>query len=166
VFSQPTVTPVSLGPTLDVIPYISADGYTVQMTIIPTITEFVGYDDPGPFVPQAVTGAGISVISVLPLPRFRVRQVTTSAIVWDGQTMVLGGLISEDVQRFKDKVPMLGDLPIVGKLFRSEQSDRKKKNLLIFVTPTILDPAGNRLHTDDEMPFAQNSFPNQNQRAQ
>ena len=80
--------------------------------------------------------------------------------------MVVGGLISEDVQRFKDKVPMLGDLPIVGKLFRSEQSDRKKKNLLIFVTPTILDPAGNRLHTDEDMPFAQSSFPNQNQRAQ
>src|SRR6185436_1836998 len=40
------------GPTLDVIPYVSADGFTIQMTIIPTITEFLGYDDPGKFVPD------------------------------------------------------------------------------------------------------------------
>ena len=81
----------------------------------------------------------------------------------DGQTMVLGGLLSEDVSRFKDKVPILGDLPLVGKLFRSEQSQTKKKNLVIFVTPTILDPAGNRLHTEEDMPFQerQSSVPSQ-----
>jgi general secretion pathway protein D len=61
----------------------------------------------------------------------------------------------------KDKVPILGDLPFVGRLFRSESSLTKKKNLMIFVTPTILDPAGNRVHTDADMPFAANAFPAQ-----
>jgi len=155
------------GPTLDVIPYVSADGFTIQMTIIPTITEFLGYDDPGLFVPQAqsVSGgadsAAVPLRAQLPLPHFRLRQVTTSAIVWDGQTVVLGGLITEDVTKLKDKVPLLGDLPLVGRLFRSESSATSKKNLVIFVTPTIIDPAGNRFHSDDEMPFNPNTIPSQ-----
>lgn len=157
-------TPIPLGPTIDVIPYVCADGYTVQMTLIPTVVEFVGYDNPGNFIPQAQsvgTSVGLPLTAQLPLPHFRIRQVTTSAIVWDGQTIVLGGLISENVARLKDKVPVLGDLPLVGRLFRSESNVSQKKNLVIFVTPTIIDPAGNRVHTDDELPFAQNLTPAQ-----
>jgi general secretion pathway protein D len=136
------------------------------MTIIPTITEFLGYDDPGAFVPQATSvsgngGSGLTLSATLPLPRFRLREVVTSVIVWDGQTVVLGGLITEDITKIKDKIPMLGDLPFVGRLFRSESSTSSKKNLMIFVTPTIIDPAGNRYHSDDEMPFAQNAIPPQ-----
>ena len=93
--------------------------------------------------------------SQLPLPHFRVRQVVTSAVVWDAQTIVLGGLITDSVTKTKDKVPMLGDLPLVGRLFRSESSSKTKKNLLIFVTPTIINPDGTRYHSDDEMPFNQ-----------
>jgi len=155
--------PIPVGTTLDVVPYISADGYTIQLTIIPTITEFVGYDNPGQFIPQGQSVAGnnigTTITAQLPLPRTRVRQVTTSAVVWDGQTVVLGGLISENVSRYKDKVPLLGDLPWLGKLFRSESSQTQKKNLVIFVTPTIIDPAGNRLHLDGSMPFDVNNIP-------
>jgi general secretion pathway protein D len=152
-----------LGTTLDVVPYVSADGFTIQMTIIPTITEFLGYDPPGQFVPQSeATVSGLPTLTgVLPLPHFRLRQLTTSAIVWDGQTVVLGGLITEDVTKEKDEIPVLGDLPLIGRLFRSELSNTQKKNLLIFVTPTIIDPAGNRTHSDDEMPFAQSAIPAQ-----
>lgn len=162
--NYPTET-LPFGPTLDVVPYVSADGYTIQMTIIPSLTEFLGYDNPGQFIPQAqsassgVGGVAVPITAQLPLPHFRVRQVTTSAIVWDGQTVVLGGLIAENVSKVKDKIPMLGDLPIVGRLFRSESSQTQKKNLMIFVTPTIIDPAGNRRHTDEEMPFAQSAIP-------
>ena len=74
---------------------------------------------------------------------------------------MLGGLITEDVTKLKDKVPVLGDLPFVGRLFRSESSSTKKKNLVIFVTPTIIDPSGNRFHSEDEMPFAQAGIPPQ-----
>jgi general secretion pathway protein D len=162
--NYPTIT-LPFGPTLDVIPYVSADGYTIQMTIIPTLAEFIGYDDPGEFVPQAQSassgagGVAVPITAQLPLPHFRVRSVTTSAIVWDGQTVVLGGLIAEQVNKMKDKVPILGDLPLVGRLFRSESSQTQKRNLMIFVTPTIIDPAGNRAHSEDEMPFNPNSIP-------
>jgi general secretion pathway protein D len=162
--NYPTIT-LPFGPTLDVIPYVEADGFTIEMTLIPSYTEFLGYDDPGAFVPQAqsassgVGGVATPLVGTLPLPHFRVRQVTTSVVVWDGQTVVLGGLIAENVTKLKDKVPVLGDLPVVGRLFRSESSQTKKKNLMIFVTPTILDPAGNREHSEDEMPFAQTGVP-------
>jgi len=66
---------------------------------------------------------------------------------------VLGGLIAEQVSKQKDSVPFLGDLPLIGRLFRSESNESKKKNLVIFVTPTIIDPAGNPLHSPDEMPY-------------
>jgi general secretion pathway protein D len=156
--------PTPVGPTFDVVPYVSADGYTIQMTLIPTITEFLGYDDPQQFVPQAQSvggNASLPIRAQLPLPHYRLRQVTTSAVVWDGQTVVLGGLITENVTKLKDKVPFLGDLPFVGKLFTSESSASTKKNLIIFVTPTIIDPAGNPYHSPDEMPFALAGVPPQ-----
>ncbi len=156
-----TTITIPAGTTLDVIPSVSADGYTIQMTLIPTITEFVGYDT-SPFISQVqvVGTVGASPLQAAqPLPRLRVRQVTTSAIVWDGQTVVLGGLISENIKKTKDKVPVLGDIPLLGRLFRSESSSNEKKHLVIFVTPTIIDPAGNRVHTPDNLPYDPNSTP-------
>jgi type II secretory pathway component GspD/PulD (secretin) len=162
--NYPTET-LPFGPTLDVVPYVSADGYTISLTMIPSFVEFLGYDDPGAFVPQIQGGSsgpgGVAqpITAQLPLPHFRVRQVVTSVIVWDGQTVVLGGLLAESVTKMKDKIPVLGDLPFLGRLFRSESSQTKKRNLMVFVTPTIIDPAGNRAHSEDEMPFAQNAIP-------
>jgi general secretion pathway protein D len=75
-------------------------------------------------------------------------------VVWDGQTVVLGGLMSEDVSKIKDKIPVLGDIPLLGRFFRSEGRTSMKKNLIIFVTPTIIDPAGNRVNSDADLPFA------------
>jgi general secretion pathway protein D len=163
-FSYGTTT-LPFGPTLDVLPSVSADGYSIQMTLIPTYTEFVGYDNPGQFVPSVQSVAGSSIgtplVAVLPLPHFRIRQAATTCNVWDGQTVVLGGMIADTIFKIKDKVPFLGDLPLVGRLFQSQSSDSTKQNLMIFVTPTLIDPAGNRVHTDEQMPFAQRGVPSQ-----
>ena len=155
---QPITQPYELGPVLDVVPYVLADGFTIKLDLVPSIREFVGYD-PQPNIPAATTANTVVVPMVL--PRFRIRQVVTSVHVWDGQTVILGGLIAEDSIKTKDKVPMLGDLPLVGRLFRSESNSTRKKNLLIFVSPTIIDPAGNRLHNDEDMPFALQGGPAQ-----
>jgi general secretion pathway protein D len=156
---------LALGPSLDVIPSVSADGYSIQMALLPTFTEFIGYDNPGQFVDQSQAAAGntigVPITAQLPLPRFRIRSVATTCDVWDGQTIVLGGLISETIFKIHDKVPFMGDLPFFGKLFQSQSSDSLKENLLIFVTPTIIDPAGNRVHTDEDLPFAKIGIPPQ-----
>jgi general secretion pathway protein D len=150
---------------LDVIPTVSADGFSIQMALLPTYLEFIGYDNPGQFVPQAQGAAGttlgVPITAQLPLPHFRIREVATTCDVWDGQTVVLGGLISETISKTHDKVPMLGDLPFFGKLFQSSGSDSTKENLLIFVTPTMIDPAGNPVHTDADLPFAKTTVPPQ-----
>jgi general secretion pathway protein D len=160
---QPQPVAIPTGPTLDVIPYVSADGYTIQITMIPTIIDFVGYGNPD--IPDAarfeasVQAQVGNTRSPVPLPRFQVRQVTTSVMVWDGRTIVLGGLISDDVRRRRDKVPVLGDLPLVGRLFRSESSGSAKRNLVIFLTAKIIDPAGNRVHTEDNLPYDPSLIP-------
>jgi general secretion pathway protein D len=83
--------------------------------------------------------------NIINQPIFSTRKVKTSVTVWDGQTVALGGLIREDVQDVEDKLPVLGDLPFVGRLFRSEVEDHFKRNLMIFVTATLIDPAGQRI---------------------
>jgi len=87
--------------------------------------------------------------------------VTTTVNVWDGQTVVLGGLIDSEVTEQNDEVPVLGDVPILGKLFQSTTKTETKRNLMIFVTASLIDPAGNRVHSDDELPFAQSGIPMQ-----
>jgi type II secretory pathway component GspD/PulD (secretin) len=153
------VQAVPFGQVLDVIPWVSADGYTIQMNIVPTFTEFLGYDIEA--ARQFRTVVPNLPVQDTPLPRFRARQVATTAIVWDGQTVVLGGLIAENVRKTREKVPVLGDIPFVGRLFRSEAADSTKKNLVIFVTPTIIDPAGNRVHSPDNLPYDPNRIPEQ-----
>jgi general secretion pathway protein D len=135
-----------------------SDGYTINLTLIPSLTEFTGYD-PSPTIPGVNVANVVQVPTIL--PRFTVRQVVTTVNIWDNQTVVLGGLISAQVQSQKDKVPMLGDLPLVGRLFQSQSKVSVKKNLMIFVTATIVDPAGNRVHSDDELPFLQSTIPPQ-----
>jgi general secretion pathway protein D len=164
----PLAEPFELGPVLDVVPYVSADGYTIQMTIIPTVKEFEGYDLQSAqlFTAQAQSvgnNAADPLTQITPLPIFRLRQVVTSAIVWDGQTIVLGGLLLDETTKAKDKVPLLGDMPFFGRLFRSESTVAKKTSLVIFVTPTIIDPAGNRVHSEEDLPFAQTTIPKQTQ---
>ncbi|MBE0543915.1 MAG: hypothetical protein IH623_21440 [Verrucomicrobia bacterium] len=157
---------VPCGSVLDVLPTLGPDGYTIQITAIPSVTEFLGYDDPGPFVPKvpvapSATGSSPAPVSVLPLPRFRVRQATKSAVLWDGQTLVIGGLSATNDMRLKDQVPVLGDLPLVGRLFRKETVGTQTNTLLVFVTARLVHPAGNPIHRDDQMPFKPDSIPPQ-----
>lgn len=149
--------PVETGPILDVVPYVLSDGFTINMALIPSLTDFNGYDTP-PNIPSVTGNLNVVQLPTI-LPDFTVRQVVTTVNVWDNQTVVIGGLISSQLQSTKDKVPVIGDLPFLGRLFQSQSKNSIKKNLMIFVTATIVDPAGNRVHSDDELPFAQTTVP-------
>jgi type II secretory pathway component GspD/PulD (secretin) len=154
----PYTQSMELGPVLDVVPVVLSDGYTINLTLIPSLTEFNGYDTP-PTVPGVTVANVVQVPTAL--PDFTVREVVTTVNIWDNQTIVLGGLISSQSQVTKDKVPVLGDIPLVGRLFQSQSKTSIKQNLMIFVTATIIDPAGNRVHSDDELPFNVNTIPKQ-----
>jgi len=67
------------------------------------------------------------------------RQINTTVLAGDGQTIVLGGLIDDDIQESAQKVPLLGDIPLLGYLFSSRATTKVKRNLMVFIRPTILD---------------------------
>lgn len=137
---------IPVGPMLDINPIVAADGHTIELTVIPTVTEFLGYDEPAAGAGVAAqTGEGAKQIAV-PMPRFRVRQMQTQAQIEDGQTLVLGGFPVEETRRIKDKASAPDDIPFTGQRFRSKPWPSVRKTLLVFVTATIVDAAGNRIH--------------------
>ena len=66
------------------------------------------------------------------------RTISTTVLVNDAQTIVLGGLIDDDIQESTEKVPILGDMPIIGRLFRADRTQKVKRNLMVFIRPTIV----------------------------
>ena len=163
----PTVTPSfprnfvmePLGVILDVLPTIGPDGYTIDMALNPKVTDFDGFINYGSPINEvgytiqsgfAVPVAQTVTTNTINQPVFSVREVNTFVTVWDGQTVALGGLITENVQKVQDKVPILGDVPVAGRLFRSDVDQKLKKNLVIFVKPTILDSQGQPRRGNDE----------------
>ncbi|MEI8206624.1 MAG: hypothetical protein WCG03_07080 [Kiritimatiellales bacterium] len=78
------------------------------------------------------------------LPYFRVREIKTQVVVADGSTVGLGGLIYDRLETYKDKVPVLGSIPLIGRLFRSEGERSIKRNLMIFVSASQVANNGQR----------------------
>ena len=157
---SPVVTPGTFqtretGVILNVTPTVGPDGYTIDLVMAPEVAELVDWIQYGSqiTVETGIIGARQqnTYLFNMPQPIFTSRNVTTSIVIWDGQTVVMGGLIREELTTIKDKVPILGDIPLLGWLFRSEGQYSKKKNLLIFVTARLVDPAGRPIHRDGNM---------------
>ncbi len=144
------------GVTLEVTPVIGPDGYSIDLDLLPEIVEFEGfinYGSPITALGTDLLGNPIQVVVTenrIEMPVFATRKVTTAVTVWDCQTVAIGGLMREDVQHVQDKVPFLGDVPLLGRLFRSESEERDKRNLMVFVTAKLIDPAGNVLCEEPE----------------
>ncbi|NRA71552.1 MAG: type II secretion system secretin GspD [Gammaproteobacteria bacterium] len=118
-----TIERKEVGIKLKVTPQIN-DGNSVQLKIEQEVSG----------VKSGTAGTAVDVI-------FSKRSVSTTVMVEDGQIVVIGGLIDEDVQVVESKVPLLGDIPILGHLFRSTKSKVTKRNLMIFIKPTIIRDA-------------------------
>lgn len=77
-------------------------------------------------------------LAIAGIPGFKTRLVSTTIQVGDSQTIVIGGLMQNEVTTIKSKVPLLGDIPLVGELFRSKKTSNEETELLIFLTPIVL----------------------------
>ena len=108
---------IDVGTTLRVIPSINADGY-ITMIVHPEVSSV-----------SALLAAG---------PRITTREADTTVRVKEGETLVIGGLIKQDDNRIKNKIPLLGDLPIIGLLFSDRSKDQDQTELAVFITPKIL----------------------------
>jgi general secretion pathway protein D len=138
----------NVGVTLDVDPVVGPNGFTIDLTLTPEVVEFEGFINYGnPITSGAIDGLGrptqvVITENRIEMPIFSTRRVKTAVTVWDGQTVAIGGLIREDVQNVEDKVPLLGDAPLIGRLFKTKAEDRFKRNLMVFVTARLIDPSG------------------------
>jgi general secretion pathway protein D len=145
------------GVTLEVEPVVGPDGITIDLNLVPQVVEFEGFINYGsPIRTSSVNALGLAQTveltpNVINQPVFSTRKVTTSVSVWDGQTVVLGGLMREDVQKTEDRTPFLGDIPLVGRLFRSNSEQHIKRNLVIFVTARLVNPGGQPVNSTDEV---------------
>ena len=131
----------NVGVEMTVTPNVENDD-TISLILEPRVTEFEGFVEyGGPSV--AIQGdLTVTVPAGFYQPIFSVREITTEVTVYDGATVVMGGLTRDEVKTVNDKVPILGDIPGLGRLFRSEGESRQKRNLLIFVTANLVSPGG------------------------
>lgn len=143
------------GVTLEIEPTIGENDFVIDLRFVPEIVEFEGFINYGSPIQSPSTDAlGNPVVSVITenrieMPVFSARRVNTQLTIYDGYTVAVGGLMREDVQNVEDKVPILGDIPIIGRLFQSKSENRIKSNLIIFVTAQIIDATGRPLRGPD-----------------
>lgn len=116
-----------IGILLNVTPSVGKDLKTITLVIAPEVSQFSQFRS---------LGGGVTV------PEFTSSQLTTSVIIENGQTVVLGGLMKDTTSEQVTKIPVLGDLPFVGGLFRQKKQSNTRKNLLIFITARLLAPRG------------------------
>jgi general secretion pathway protein D len=111
------------------------------------VTEFDGFIEYGgnsAMIGTANEGTPPLIIqpSGILMPIFSVRKVDTQVSIFDGATVIIGGLTREEVKTVNDKIPFLGNIPLVGRLFQSSAESYQKRNLLIFVSASIVSRGG------------------------
>lgn len=163
------------GVMLEVTPELDPGNGTINMKLSPEIRELAGYDQQHvatlwPFFNSGGTSAnafdliapkltaddvedllanqqGAADRLIARRPVFKTRKVDTSVTIDDGSTLAMGGLIKEKLETFRDSVPLLGNIPLLGRLFRSEGERSVKRNLLIFVTANQVNASGHKKNT-------------------
>jgi len=120
------------GVNMTIKPTITPDGDKVELEVMPEVSS-LDY------------GNGVT-IGGLVLPAMRTRRAQTRLTMSDNGILAIGGLIQSDQSKAVDKIPILGDLPIIGQLFRHDTFKNNKSELIILVMPQILDEEGNPLH--------------------
>ncbi len=132
----------NVGVELSVTPTVEEDDYSISLELNPRVTEFEGYVEYGGTSVAVSAGTTVTVPSGFYQPVFSSREINTRVTVWDGATLVMGGLTREEVRRVSDKVPVLGDIPLIGRAFQSKGEASEKRNLLVFVTANLVSPGG------------------------
>jgi general secretion pathway protein D len=144
--------PVPIGVKMGVKPDVTGDNSRVLLELEPSFIDFEGFINYGTQINSAYTqsyyNTAVTILTNnIQQPVFIRRDLTLPAVeVTDGYTLLLGGLLREDIQKIDEKVPIIGDIPIFGRAFQGKTEQAIKKNTLIFVTPRILDVSGQPLN--------------------
>ncbi len=120
-----------VGINLNVTPTIDSENKNIIMTLVPEVSEKIADYN------LNVTSGGTSVPYTVPI--IDKRTASTRVVIGDGQTLIIGGLIKDTSYKGETKIPFLGDLPYLGYLFKSKKDVKEKTELLIFVSPRIIN---------------------------
>ena len=143
---------VPIGVKMGVKPDVTGDNTRVLLELDPSFVDFEGFINYGTQINSSYTQSYFNtqvtiMTNIINQPVFIRRDLTLPAVeVSDGYTLLLGGLLREDIQKIDEKVPIIGDIPIFGRAFQGKTEQAIKKNTLIFVTPRILDVSGQPLN--------------------
>ena len=137
---EATSSPVEVGFQLLVVPHVIPGTDKLMMDVIPKETSLSGTGE------SSLTPAGFDVFTLgasglegsIALPRKRSSTIVTSMMLDSGQTAVIGGLSTDTNVETESKIPLLGDIPFLGKLFSHDSSSFERRNLVVFITPTLL----------------------------
>lgn len=144
--------PVPIGVKMGVKPDVTGDNSRVLLELEPSFVDFEGFINYGTPINSSYTltyfNQAVTILTNnIQQPVFIRRDLTLPAVeVSDGYTLLLGGLLREDIQKIDEKVPIIGDIPIFGRAFQGKTEQAIKKNTLIFVTPRILRVDGQPLN--------------------
>ena len=126
----------NIGVEMSVTPMVEADD-RISLQLAPSVTEFDGFVEYGGPSIAVSGGSTVTIPSGFFQPIFSTRRIKTEVTIDNGATVVMGGLTREEVKTVRDRIPILGNIPLLGKLFRSNGQSSQKKNLLIFVTARL-----------------------------
>jgi type IV pilus assembly protein PilQ len=142
-------TKVTAGAELNVMASISGDGRSILLALNPRVNTSVQLV-PYTTLVQPNSGGGSNSTFTISLPQYRTQELSTRVVVKSGETVVMGGVLEREKSTYVESVPVLGDIPIIGALFRRRTESDTPRYLLIFVTATIVKDTGEFLVYDDE----------------
>jgi len=150
-----------IGISFDVTPVVNPDNYTITLDVNPVVRNFLGKDEYpitvigqlSQYVPTynastgLIDGSHLQISTVTNvfnvwMPIISSRKLRVNVTVYDGETIVLGGMIDSTTNKRTDKWPILGDLPFLGRFFQSQAEDTVRNNLLLFVTTRLVNNDG------------------------
>ncbi len=137
-----------LGVFLEVLPTVDEKRQYVDVALKPMISDLEGFVNYGSPINYIENGQSIELNeNPILMPVFNVKEVNTNVVIQDGSTIVIGGLLKDSVTTINDKTPILGDMPLVGRLFQSNAIKRNSIAILFFVTVELVDPTGKPYRT-------------------
>jgi Bacterial type II and III secretion system protein len=136
--------PKELGIILRVTPDVDIDHRTITMRVNPTVQTFVTWTDYN----YTVTKGDLPVEVSIRKPVIAARTIDTKITIYDGETIVLGGILKDTTKTINERVPIIGEIPLIGRMFQSIGTESIKVNLLIFLTCRLVKPDGTAFFPD------------------
>ena len=134
------------GIALQVRPRVEEDNYTIFLEMTPVIQEFIGWTDYSYSIPLGDNNELYP--NTLKMPIIEARYLNTNVMSYDGETVVLGGVIRDTMAMIEDQYPILGDIPLIGRFFQGKGKGMQKTNLLVFLTSRLIKPDGSPFRED------------------